>query len=83
MDIIEKLTYFNLTRQEATLYLTLLAEGCLTGYEATKLTGLISIPIYTALALMAAADIYILLIGLSRVYLVGYYPTDMRLGRPG
>ena len=25
MDIIEKLTYFNLTRQEATLYLTLLA----------------------------------------------------------
>ena len=43
MDIIEKLTYFNLTRQEATLYLTLLAEGRLTGYEATKLTGIILI----------------------------------------
>lgn len=50
MEIIEKLTYFNLTRQEATLYLTLLAEGCLTGYEATKLTGISRSNTYTALA---------------------------------
>ena len=50
MDIIEKLTYFNLTRQEATLYLTLLAEGRLTGYEATKLTGISRSNTYTALA---------------------------------
>ena len=50
MDIIENLTYFNLTRQEATLYLTLLAEGRLTGYEATKLTGISRSNTYTALA---------------------------------
>lgn len=50
MEIIEKLTYFNLTRQEATLYLTLLAQGRLTGYEATKLTGISRSNTYTALA---------------------------------
>lgn len=50
MDIIEKLTYFNLTRQEATLYVTLLAEKRLTGYEATKLTGISRSNTYTALA---------------------------------
>lgn len=50
MDISEYLMCFNLTRQETTLYLALLAEGCLTGYEAAKLTGISRSNTYTALA---------------------------------
>jgi len=50
MDVIERLMYFNLTRHEATLYMALLAEGCLTGYEAAKLTGISRSNTYTALA---------------------------------
>ena len=50
MDIIERLMYFNLTRHEATLYMALLAESSLTGYEAAKLTGISRSNTYTALA---------------------------------
>lgn len=50
MDVIERLVYFNLTRHEATLYMALLAEGSLTGYEAAKLTGISRSNTYTALA---------------------------------
>ena len=40
MEITECLMHFNLTRQEATLYLLLLKAGRLTGYEAAKQTGI-------------------------------------------
>lgn len=50
MDTIELLTYFNLTRQEATIYTTLLANGELTGYEVAKLTGISRSNTYTSLA---------------------------------
>lgn len=50
MDIIEYLTYFGLTRHEAALYMALLAEGRMTGYEAAKLTGVSRSNTYTALA---------------------------------
>ena len=50
MDTIERLMYFNLTRHEATLYMALLAESSLTGYEAAKLTGISRSNTYTALA---------------------------------
>ena len=50
MDIIERLMYFNLTRHEATLYMALLAESSLTGYEGAKLTGISRSNTYTALA---------------------------------
>lgn len=51
MDIIiGKLLSFGLTRQEATLYLTLLENGGLTGYEAAKLTGISRSNTYSALA---------------------------------
>ena len=50
MDITEKLTYFNLTRQEAVLYAALLTEPSLTGYEAAKLTGISRSNTYTGLA---------------------------------
>ncbi|MEG0798254.1 MAG: helix-turn-helix domain-containing protein [Acidaminococcaceae bacterium] len=50
MDIITDLMYFNLTRQEATIYLTLLTVGQMTGYEAAKQTGVSRSNTYTALA---------------------------------
>ncbi len=50
MEIVERLMCFNLTRQEATLYLLLLKAGRLTGYEAAKQTGISRSNTYTALA---------------------------------
>jgi HTH-type transcriptional regulator, sugar sensing transcriptional regulator len=50
MDIIELLMYFNLTRQEAMIYVTLATEGELTGYEVAKLTGISRSNAYTSLA---------------------------------
>ncbi len=50
MNLIEGLTNFNLTKQEATLYVLLLKAGQLTGYEAAKQTGISRSNTYTALA---------------------------------
>lgn len=50
MTAVDMLTYFGLTRQEATIYLTLNQEGSLTGYEAAKHTGISRSNTYTALA---------------------------------
>lgn len=50
MELIEGLTHFNLTKQEATLYVLLLKAGSLTGYEAAKQTGISRSNTYTALA---------------------------------
>ena len=50
MELIEGLTHFNLTKQEATLYVLLLKDGYLTGYEAAKQTGISRSNTYTALA---------------------------------
>lgn len=50
MDISEKLTAFGLTRQEALIYLTLLTEGDLNGYEVAKKTGISRSNAYTSLA---------------------------------
>lgn len=50
MELIEGLTYFSLTKQEATLYVQLLKAGQLTGYEASKQTGISRSNTYTALA---------------------------------
>lgn len=44
------LTHFNLTRQEAIIYTTLLTEGELTGYEVAKITGISRSNTYTSLA---------------------------------
>lgn len=44
------LMHFGLTRQEATIYLTLFAENELSGYEVAKLTGISRSNTYTALA---------------------------------
>lgn len=50
MNIVELLTHFNLTRQEAAIYTTLLTEGELNGYEVAKLTGISRSNTYTSLA---------------------------------
>lgn len=50
MKIIELLMNFNLTKQDATIYVTLLSEGGLTGYEVAKLTGISRSNTYIALA---------------------------------
>ena len=50
MEIIELLMNFNLTKQDATIYLTLLSEGDLTGYEVAKLTGISRSNTYITLA---------------------------------
>lgn len=50
LDTVELLTNFGLTRQEATIYMTLFCEGSLTGYEAAKQTGISRSNTYTALA---------------------------------
>ena len=50
MNLEEMLGLFSLTRQEATLYLLLCAEGGMTGYEAAKASGISRSNTYTALA---------------------------------
>lgn len=50
MELKEELINFGLTRQEATIYLTLQIEGELTGYEVAKITGISRSGTYTALA---------------------------------
>lgn len=47
---IEKLISFGLSRQEATIYMSLLIKGELTGYEAAKSTGISRSNVYSALA---------------------------------
>lgn len=53
MELIEELTSFGLTRQEATIYLALHTDGELTGYEVAKLTGISRSNTYNALAGLA------------------------------
>jgi len=50
MDIVERLTQFGLTRHEASIYLTLISEGDLNGYEVAKATGIARSNTYTSLA---------------------------------
>lgn len=51
--VIEKLMLFGLSRQEATIYLCLLENGDLTGYEVAKLTGISRSNVYNGLASLA------------------------------
>lgn len=50
MDVIDGLMRFGLTRQESVLYIKLLENGAMTGYEAAKMTGISRSNTYTALA---------------------------------
>lgn len=53
MDNYDALMNFGLTHQEAVLYVALITEGTLTGYEASKRTGISRSNAYTALAALA------------------------------
>lgn len=50
VSIIEKLVLFGLGRQEAVIYICLLKNGELTGYEVSKLTGISRSNVYNSLA---------------------------------
>lgn len=50
MEFIDRLLEFGLTRQEATIYETLLLHGEVTGYEVAKFTGISRSNTYNALA---------------------------------
>ncbi len=50
MNIKKLLSYFNLTRQEATIYISLTINGSMTGYEVAKETGISRSTVYTNLA---------------------------------
>ena len=49
MDNVELLMSFGLTRQEARVYVLLLGEGALSGYEAAKRLGISRSNAYAAL----------------------------------
>lgn len=51
--LLEKLMEFGLTRQEATIYLCLYRNGEMTGYEASKLTGISRSNVYNGLTGLA------------------------------
>lgn len=50
MDLNQSLMCFGLTRQEASIYIQLLTDGVLTGYEAAKATGISRSNAYMSLA---------------------------------
>ena len=50
MDNVERLMEFGLTRHEASLYVLLVLEGSLNGYEAAKQSGISRSNAYSALA---------------------------------
>ncbi len=52
-DVIERLMHFNMSRQEAIVYTCLWEHGKLTGYEASKLTGISRSNVYGALNVLA------------------------------
>lgn len=49
MSFVDDLTEYGLTRQEATIYATLLKQGCMSGYEVSKETGISKSNVYGAL----------------------------------
>ncbi|MDC7247837.1 MAG: helix-turn-helix domain-containing protein [Sphaerochaetaceae bacterium] len=68
MQIIDWLTEFGLTNQEATIYITLQTEGVLTGYEVSKLTGISRSNAYTALANLTEKGASNLIEGEKKLY---------------
>lgn len=68
MPLIELLTQFGLTKQEAAIYKTLNTEGELTGYEVSKLTGISRSNAYTALANLTEKGAAALIEGDKKLY---------------
>ena len=68
-EIIEKLIKFNLTRQEALLYLCLWENGNITGYEAAKLLGISRSNVYSALNILVEKGACLVSEGTTLVYM--------------
>lgn len=73
MDLNDALMGFGLTRQESTIYLTLLSDGALTGYEVAKRTGISRSNTYTTLACLVDKGAARLMEGTP----VRYIPVDV------
>lgn len=59
--LIDNLMYFNLTRQEASIYVELLSHEQMSGYEVAKKTGIARSNVYTALqSLVEKGAVYII-----------------------
>lgn len=67
--IIEQLTLFGLSRQEAAIYLCLLKNEELTGYEVAKLTGISRSNVYNGLASLVEHGAAYMIEGASSKYL--------------
>lgn len=66
--VIEKMILFGISRQEAVLYLCLLKNGELTGYEVSKLTGVSRSNVYNGLAALVEHGAAYLLEGATSRY---------------
>ena len=66
--LIENLMTFNLTRQEATIYVALLTHGEMTGYEVAKETGIARSNVYSALQSLVEKGVLYLLEGETTKY---------------
>ncbi len=67
--LIEKLMHFAMTRQEATIYLCLVSNEKLSGYEVSKLTGISRSNVYSALARLVEEGAAYLLEGETNKYI--------------
>lgn len=67
--MIEKLTLFGLTRQEATIYINLFQNGASNGYEVAKATGISRSNVYNALAGLVEKGAAYLMEGASNKYI--------------
>lgn len=67
--LIDKLMLFGLTRQEASVYLCLAANKELSGYEASKITGISRSNVYNALASLVEEGAAYLLEGSTNKYI--------------
>ena len=72
--IIEQLTLFGLSRQEAAIYLCLLKNEELTGYEVAKLTGISRSNVYNGLASLVEHGAAYVMEGTSTKYLAVALP---------
>lgn len=68
-NLIQNLTAFNLTRQEATIYVEFLAHGEMSGYEVSKETGISRSNVYSALQSLTEKGALYLVEGESSKYI--------------
>lgn len=67
-SLIDKLTLFGLTRQEASIYLCLATNRELSGYEVSKITGISRSNVYSALASLVEEGAAYLIEGATNKY---------------